>query len=152
MLYLTVRGNRELTIRKIRGGNFTLGPVLDKISIGNGGTATTSSRLAYQPQYKDYDNTNRGAVFLNLEKLFPCAGNDGLVPVCRRFTQEEDGFFKGKTITEAADSGNNMRIFGNNIKTYGFIFENCPFLSGVNSCLPTYFQTVVTCFLPRSCL
>ena len=153
MLYLSIgAGRRVLSIRKIRGGIFTLGPVLNRITIGNGQTAITSSILAYRPRYNGFHQTRLGAVFLNLERLFPCAGKTGLVPVCRRFTQEEDGFFKGRTITEAADIGNNMRIFGRDIKTYGFVFERCSILSGRVSCLPNHFQTVVTCFLPRSCL
>ena len=152
MLYLAVHRNRELSIRKIRGGSFTLGPVLDKISIGKGLAAKKSSKLAYIPRYNDLHHTRRGAVFLNLEKLFPCAGKGGLVPVCRRFTYEEDGFYKGRTITEAADGGNNIKVFGNGIKTYGFIFQGCSCLSGQYACLPTWFETVITCFLPRRCL
>ena len=153
MLYLSIpTGSRVLSIRKIRGGSFTLGPILNRIRIGNGRRATTSSILAYRPRYNGFHRSRLGAVFLNLERLFPCAGKTGLVPVCRRFTQEEDGFFKGRAIIEAADIGNNMRIFGRNIKTYGFVFERCSFLSGRFGCLPTHFQTVVTCFLPRSCL
>ena len=154
MLYLNVgSGSRKLTIQKIRGGNLTLGPNLDEITIGNGGTSKTSTILAYRPSYKDYHNTKLGAIFLNLEKLFPCAANSNIiVPVCSRFTQEEDGFFKGKTIAEAADGGNNMKIFGTNIKTYGFVIEDCPTLSGAHGCLPKWFQTVVMCLLPRYCL
>ena len=150
MFYLSIpTDSRVLSIRKIKRGN---SPILNKITIGNGQTAITSSILAYRPRYNDYHVTRFGAVFLNLERLFPCAGKTGLVPVCRRFTQEEDGFFKGRTITEAADIGNNMRIFGRDIKTYGFVFDRCSILSGRFGCLPTHFQTIVTCFLPRSCL
>ena len=153
MLYLSIgAGKRVLTIRKIKGGSFRLGPVLDRITIGNGQTSKTSSILGYRRRYNDYHSTRFGAVFLNLEKLFPCAGKNGLIPVCRRFTQEEDGFYKGKSILEAADGGNTMRIFGTRIKTYGFVFEQCSYLNGRYGCLPNYFETVVTCFLPRACL
>ena len=152
MLYLSIASGNVLTIHKIKGSTFTLGPFLDRITIGNGQTSKTSSILAYRPSYNGYHNTGLGAVFLNLENLFPCARTNGLLPACRRFTQEEDGFFKGRTITEAGDSGNNMKIFGTDIKTYGFVFEHCSYLNGQNACLPNTFQTVVTCFLPRVCL
>ena len=152
MLYLSMRNTRKLTIRKIKGGSFTLGPVLNTITIGNGQTPTTSTILAYRPRYNGYHHTRRGAVFLNLESLFPCAGKTDLVPVCRRFTQEEDGFLRGKSIIDAADEGNNMKIFGTNIKTYGFVFQGCSYLNGNNACLPTFFQTVITCYVPRACL
>ena len=62
-----------------------------------------------------------GAVFINLDKLFPCA-KLGNVSACKKFTQEEDGFFKGKTITEASDQGNNFNFFGN-AKTYGLFLK-----------------------------
>ena len=152
MLYLSMRNTRKLTIRKIKGGSFTLGPVLNTITIGNGQTPTTSTILAYRPRYNGYHHTRRGAVFLNLESLFPCAEKTDLVPVCRRFTQEEDGFLRGKSIIDAADEGNNMKIFGTNIKTYGFVFQGCSYLNGNNACLPTFFQTVITCYVPRACL
>ena len=153
MLYLTVTdGKRELTIQKIRDGSFTLGPVLNKITIGNGQTPTTSSILAYRPRYYDAHQSRLGAVFLNLEKLFPCAGKDGLVPVCSKFTQEEDGFLRGKAIIETADAGNTLKIFGTSIKTYGFVFQGCSYLNGNNGCLPNWLTTVVTCFVPRACL
>ena len=151
MLYISITPfKRVMTIRKINGSNLKRGRILDQIAIENGQTANTSTILAYRPKYIDYHNTGLGAVFLNLEELFPCSNND--LPVCRRFTYEEDGFFKGKTITEAADAGNNMKIFGTNINTYGFVFEDCPYLNDGNGCLPKFFETVVTCFLPRSCL
>ena len=153
MLYLSMPAtNRRLTIQRIRGGTFTLGPVLNTITIGNGQTPKTSTILAYRPKYNGYHHTRRGAVFLNLERLFPCAGKTGLVPVCRRFTQEEDGFLRARSIIEAADIGNNMKIFGTNIKTYGFVFQGCSYLNGNNACLPTFFQTVITCYVPRACL
>ena len=154
-LYLSVpTSNRYLTITRLNSATFQLSSAhLDYILIGNGQTAATSTILAYRPRYNlDKHQTGLGAVFLNLDRLFPCIANTDIVPICRRFTQEEDGFFKGKTITEAGDEHTYM-IFDTRItKTYGFVFESCPYLNGSNGCLPTYFQTVITCFLPRSCL
>ena len=101
-----------LTIQKIRSGNFTLGPTLNQIIIGNGETDRTFTILHIDQLYNGYHHTKLGAVFINLDKLFPCA-KLGNVSACKKFTQEEDGFFKGKTITEASDQGNNFNFFGN---------------------------------------
>ena len=154
MLYLSITdGHRYLSINKINSTTFNLiTPGLDTITIGNGQTATTSTILAYRPSYRDLYHTGLGAIFVNLNKLFPCIVNSFINPICRRFTQDEDGFFKGKTITEAGDGGNDMNIFSNNDKTYGFVFDSCPILNGFNGCLPNNFQIVITCFLPRFCL
>ena len=155
MLYLSVTTqSRHMTITRINSTTFRLSnPQLDRILIGDGQTATTSTILAYRPRYNSLlHDTGLGAIFLNLDRLFPCTANTRVHPICRRFTQEEDGFFKGKTITEAADIGFYMLIFDLSVNTYGFVFESCPYLNGINGCLPNDFQTVITCFVPRSCL
>ena len=89
MLYLSMpTTSRVLSISKIRGASFTLGPILNRITIGNGVTSRTSTILAYKPRYSGYLNTGLGAAGVSyLERLFPCAGKSGFVPVCRRFTQ-----------------------------------------------------------------
>ena len=84
----------------------------------------------------------------NLDKLFPCANRNRIF--CRRFTSEEDGFFKGRSIIEAADHGNNFRMFGR-ANVYGMTFQGCRYLSGHKGCLPRYFETIIACFLPRCC-
>ena len=90
-----------------------------------------------------------GAIFVNLEKLFPCANG---IPLCRLFPYEDDGFRKGKALIETADSGNTLQIFGgNNNKTYGFAFTGCPVLNGANGCLPSGWQRILVCYLPNSC-
>ena len=155
LLHLSISSqNRFMTIKTINTTTFdSSSRELDRIVIGNGLTSSTSTILAYRPKYEsDYHQTGLGAIYLNLDSLFPCTVNGLIVPICRRFTQEEDGFFKGRTITEAADGGNAMTIFGHSVKTYGFVFESCPYLNGIDGCLPTQFQMVITCFLPRSCL
>ena len=152
MLYVSVpTSGRYMIIQRINPTTFELSSnKLDKLVIGDGKAAKTSTILAYRPRYNlDQHETGLGAIYLNLDKLFPCIANSNIVPICRRFTQDEDGFFYGKTITEAGDSYD-IRIFGNGIKTYGFVFESCPYLNGANGCLPNYFQTVITCFLPRT--
>ena len=153
MLYLTIQSARYLSIAKIYGGNMSVGAFLDYIHIGNGEIPSTSSILAYRPKYKGNHKSKLGAVFINLMELFPCV-KKGIVPACRRFTADEDGFYKGKTIAEAADFGDNVKIFDDskNILMYGFAFEACKYLHGLKGCFPSNFQTVVACFLPRSCL
>ena len=154
LLYLSLTdGSRYMSISRINTTTYNLiTPGLDSIAIGNGQTAKTSTILAYRPRYMDRYQTGLGAIFINLNQLFPCIANTVINPVCRRFTQDEDGFFNGKTITEGADGGNDINIFPNNARTYGFVFESCPYLNGNNGCLRNYFQTFVTCFIPRSCL
>jgi len=84
-------------------------------------------------------------VFLNLENIFRCISDE--YPICHIFTYEEDGFNNGKAIIEAEDIGNNFRVFSSteNILTYGFAFQ----LNGRNGCMRKYFQTAITCQLPR---
>ena len=141
-------------IRSINTTTFQLSrDPLDELVFENERTSATSTILAYRPSYNfDFHQSSLGAIFLNLDRLFPCIVHSKIIPACRRFTQEEDGFFKGKTITEAGDVGNHLEIFGSSVKTYGFVFESCPYLNGINGCFPHSFQTVITCFLPRSCL
>ena len=57
-------------------------------------------------------------IFLSLEKLISCAAKAGIVSACRRFTQDKDGFLKGKTITEAADIDNHMEMINTCINAY----------------------------------
>ena len=154
MFHLSVNeGYRYVMISKINATTFNfINPYLDRFAIENGQIPITSSILAYRPKYMDRYQTGLGAIFINLNKLFPCTANTLINPVCRRFTQDEDGFFNGKAITEGADGGHDINIFPNNAKTYGFVFESCPYLNGTNGCYPNYFQTVITCFIPRSCL
>ena len=143
-----------LTVSRINTTTFELSRnYLDILIFENERTDATSTILAYRPRYNlDKHETGLGAIFLNLDGLFPCIANSDIIPICRRFTRNEDGFFKGKTITEAADRGDDMKIFGNGIKTYGFVFESCPYLHTYYGCYPDNFQIVITCFVPRSCL
>ena len=148
LLYLTQNSHRRLSIERINGGSLKKGKLLERISIGQGRASKTGRYLAYRPRYHDYHHTKLGAVFLNLDRIFPCARSAH--PFCRRFTTEEDGFLRGKAIIEAADYGNNFRVFGGT-DTYGMAFQGCGYLDGHNGCLPIWFQTIIACFLPRSC-
>lgn len=150
LFQLSVDSKRKLSIYSIVGAS--IGKPLDSITIGNGAQPSTGSLLAYRPKYYGLHKTGLGAIFVNLDKLYPCA--KGAQPVCGTFSFEEDGFVKGKAIVEAGDIGNNFRIFSakSNIRTYGLVFQGCPILNGHSGCLPTWYQNVVACYLPRKCL
>ena len=114
-------------------------------------STSTDNTFAYRPNFADYHQSGLAGVFLNLENIFPCIS--GEYPICRMFTYEEDGFNKGKgkAIIEAADSGNNFSVFSctEDILTYGFAFQGCSQLNGLDGCLRKYFQRSITCQLPR---
>ena len=88
---------------------------------------------------------------MNLEKIFPCGSTGDKTPLCSVFTYDEDGFRKGKAIIEAQDNGYAIRVFSStqHIKTYGFAFEGCGELNGLDGCMPTYFNMAITCQLAR---
>ena len=92
--------------RKIRRKLQLVGPngtALAGIWITNPSLSTTSSNsiLAYHPRYKDYHNSGLAGIFVNIKKVFPClkklSGN--YPPSCTTVTDEEDGFKKGKAIS-----------------------------------------------------
>ncbi|XP_019853127.1 PREDICTED: uncharacterized protein LOC109582697 [Amphimedon queenslandica] len=150
LLYLWTDGSRVLKIKKVNGGTLrTSGRLLQRMYMGNGRRSKTGRYLAYRPRFRGYHYTRLGAIFVNLNRLFPCARSTRIS--CRRFTIEEDGFLKGKAIIEAADLGNHFRVFGRHVDTYGLAFQGCCYLNGANGCLPRWFHTTIACLLPRSC-
>ncbi|XP_019853143.1 PREDICTED: uncharacterized protein LOC109582705 [Amphimedon queenslandica] len=150
LLYLWTDQSRVLKIKKMNGGTLREGnKLLQRIYIGNGRRSKTGPYMAYRPKFRGYHSTRLGAIFVNLNRLFPCARSTRVS--CRRFTIEEDGFLKGKAIIEAADLGNHFRAFGTNVDTYGIAFQGCRYLNGANGCLPKWFHTTIACLLPRSC-
>lgn len=148
---LVMLPNGRLHIRRFNGATMTPSTIVETINIGTGGGAVTGKVLAYRPKYNDYHKSYLAGLFVNLEKLFPCIASSSYAPVCSRFTYEEDGFFKGKSILQASDGGNNFKVFGNSIATYGMAISGCPVINGKDGCLPTYAETTITCLLPRSC-
>ena len=126
--------------------------MITEISITNPAQPSISSdnTLAYRPNFADFHQSGLAGVFLNLENIFPCISDDKC-PICHIFTYEEDGFNSGRAIIEAGDIGNNFRVFSStqNIKTYGFAFQGCVQLNGLHGCMPRFFQTAITCQLPR---
>lgn len=129
--------------------SFQIGSLLDKIAVGNGLSDKTSQILAYRKKYSDKEKSELGIIFVNLEKLYPCAKTAR--PVCRLLPYDDDGFVKGKPVIEAEDFGNDMKIFGKNVNTYGFGFQSCKILNGGGGCLPKFYDRILACYLPKSC-
>ena len=126
---------------------------LAQVTISDSSLAQTSSNnlLAYRPRYNDEHSSNLAGVFINLEGVFPClAPLTNYYPICRVFTEEEDGFRDGKALIDSGDIGNNLRVFSSssNILTYGIAIQECPEFN--TTCFPEYHSFTVACYLPRS--
>ena len=126
--------------------------VLATINLGNGNSPVTSGNgiFAYRPRYQDRQNSGLAAYFINLEAVFPClAPLTEYYPICRVYTDEDDGFRRGRDLIDAADIGNDLRIFSttDNILTYGVAIQNCPVLN--TDCWSHYTSLAVVCMLPR---
>ena len=121
------------------------------ITLSNTSQAVTSvdNLLAYRPRYADYHNSGLAAVFLNMEAIFSCTMSTPGDPQCGLLTFEEDGFFGGRSFVQAADRGNNFRIFNSTeqIKTYGLALQGCS--EWTPTCVPVFAQVTVFCLLPR---
>ena len=150
-LTITRTNSNILRLNYFNSSTGTNGDTITEISIANPSQPSTSmdNMLAYRPNFADYHQSGLAGVFLNLENIFPCISDE--YPICRIFTYEEDGFNNGKAIIEAEDIGNNFRVFSSteNILTYGFAFQGCGQLNGLDGCMRKYFQTAITCQLPR---
>lgn len=84
------------------------------ISDTSASAKSADNKVAYEPNYADHHNSGLGALFLNLDAIFPCIQslpNPGYMPSCTRMTDDEDGFLGGRAVIQAGDGGNNMRIF-----------------------------------------
>ena len=148
-------------IAKVRSYDFktpTSSRVLDEVNISDSSqsAAGANNTVSYRPRYQDttefgHGGSNTTAVFfINMEKAFPCIKNLSYRyhPVCKIFTNEEDGFRSFRSIIEAADSGNQFRIFSNtsDIPTYGFGIQGCAEFT--IDCLPTHYNSVIVCYSP----
>ena len=103
--------------------------------------------IYYGANYSDYHSSNLFIMAFNLEKIFTCIAGKDIVPTCARFTAEEDGFNKGKSIVEAGDSGNDFIMFGKGKRVYAFSVSGCPLVT--NACFPLHYMISITCLLPR---
>ena len=147
--------NRQL---KLFASNHTTLQVNDAtqlavITITDSSRPVTSSNnmLAYRPRFADNHNSNLAGVFINLEGVFPCLQSlTSYYPICRVFSEEEDGFRNGKALIGSGDIGNNFRVFSttSNILTYGVAVQECPEFT--TSCLPLHHSMSVACYLPRA--
>ena len=106
--------------------------------------------LAYRPRFRDAHRSYLGALFLNIDGIFPCINSTSYNPTCGILTGEEDGFFRGRSFVQAADNGNSLRIFSSteNIKTYGFVIQDCAEFT--TSCFPKNIMITIFCLLPRA--
>ena len=120
-------------------------------SIPNTANEYTSSNnmVAYRPRYNDAHNSNLAILFINLQALFPCLSGANFHPACSLFTSEEDGFRGGKAIIQAADIGNNFRIFSRtvNYETFGYGVAGCTTFD--RSCVDNL-ELDLVCLLPRN--
>jgi hypothetical protein len=161
LAYIWFKAKREIFIAKMNGGTLLPGttdtdqpsPIKEVITL-KGKDAITGKILAYRAEYNDYHKSGLGAVFVNLEALFPCIKKAGVMPACHLTSQEEDGFAKGAPIVTAQDLGNDLKIFStsSNIKTFGFVAQGCKeLLNTEETCMPYYYEKNLVCYLPRSC-
>lgn len=125
---------------------------LASFNLGNGAAARTSgnNRFAYRPRFQDRQNSNLAGIFINLEAVFPClAPLTNYYPICRSYTDEDDGFRGGRALIDTADIGNDLRVFSttNSILTYGFAIQGCATLT--TGCWAHYTSVSVVCMLPR---
>ena len=122
------------------------------VHLQSGTTPRTSTNeiLAYRPKYSDFHRSGLAGIFVNIEKVFPCIAKTHYVPICSIFTSAEGGFRNGKQYIELGDPGNNIKVFGKDIATYGLAVSGCPQLD--EYCLPTWLpvSSTVMCLLPQS--
>lgn len=133
------------------------GPMIDTINIGDGGSDAngTNNVMFYRPRFNDGMNSNLAALFMNLEVIFPCiapiSGVGAYYPICRAFTDEEDGFRGGRSVLDTGDIGNGrFRIFSatGDIATYALAIQTCPVWT--TACFPDIHSFSIVCYLPRN--
>lgn len=136
-------------------------PVISSIDIGDGTMSVNSdsdvsnSTMVYRPRFNDGQGSFLAGMFFNLEKIFPClatiSGVGTYYPICRAFTNEEDGFRGGRSLLDTGDIGNGrFRIFSTtqDIATYGMAIQTCP--EWTTTCFPPIHSFSIVCYLPRS--
>ena len=153
MLYIT-RSESAVELRNISGSSIGYDLDTDNLAVLNNFDPSTSSTstnnlLAYRPNYSDSQTSRLGVIFVNIEEVFPCvAGTPEYYPVCKTFTNDEDGLRNGRAIVDAADCGNNILIFGSNSAVFAFAITGCSTMN--TGCFPIYADYSIVCLLPRS--
>lgn len=153
-LYIS-RRRSAVELRNISGSSIgydrSNGSLIDELNNFNPSTSSTSAKnlLAYRPNYNDSQANGLAVIFVNIEGVFPCvAGTPEYYPVCKIFTYDEDGLRNGRAIVDAADCGNNIKIFGNNLAIFAFAIAGCSTMD--TECFPIYTDYSIVCLLPRS--
>ena len=147
-----MNNNRQLSLHATNHSTLlaTDATQLAQITILDSSQSYTSNLLAYRPRFGDVHGSGLGAIFVNLEGVFPCLTPlDNYYPICSTFSEEEDGFRNGRALLDAGDIGNNFRIFSTttNVLTYGIAIQQCPELN--TTCFPAYHSLTIACYLPR---
>ena len=165
MLSFTIQGVGSITrmarVKQVSVTTLLSGSVLDEVDITNSSQPANGAQniVAYRPRYQDIPDLGHGSgnstagFFIDMEKAFPCTkaiGNYMNNPVCKMFTNEEDGFRSYRSIIEVADAGNHIRIFSPSTHditaTYGFGVQGCAEFT--ESCFPTHHQLMIVCYAP----
>ena len=150
---LRIFSGRNLVLSRLPNVDFIAsGLDLASIPLSDPSVNVTSSDnlLAYVPNFEDTHNSNLGAIFLNLERIFPCSNNSvsSNSLICSLATREEDGFNKGRALLVAQDF--QFGVFGERVLTLGIAVQDCPQLTP--SCMPNGYSFAVTCQTPPSCV
>ena len=150
MLYIT-RRQSAVELRNTSGSNIGYyirgtNNLIDELNNFNPSTSSNSSNnlLAYRPNYNDFHTSGLAVIFVNIEKAFPCvAGTPEYHPVCKTFTNDEDGLRNGQPIVDAADRGNDITIFGSNSAVFAFAIMGCSTMN--TDCFPTPITASFAC-------
>ena len=121
-----------------------------RVSSPSQSVTSSNNLLAYRPRFNGFHSSGLGAIFINIEGVFPCvAPLTDYYPICSIFSEEEDGFRNGMTFLSSSDMGNHIQVFStnNDIQTYGIAVQHCPELN--TTCFPTYVSVQIACYLPR---
>lgn len=157
MLNFRIESGRRARVRYFSATTHARnGQLLDEVDISDPSLAATGSNniIAYRPRIKDSHGRGEGtaAFFINMLGAFPClqALNIGYSPVCKIFTHEEDVFHGYRVFVEAADRGNDLRVFNttSDSPTYGFGVQGCPEIT--RDCFHTTQSNIIVCYLPRA--
>ena len=151
MIHVQMLPNRQLHAFNYSTLLATEAMQLAQLNISDISQPYTNNILAYRPRYNDGHGSGLGAIFINMESVFPCLAQlSNYIPICSIFSQDGDGFRGGKAIIDSGDVGNHFQIFSTTayIATYGIAIQQCPELN--TTCFPTYHDISVACYLPRA--
>lgn len=159
MLGFVVGDSRIVRVVELNVKSLVPSHTFDEVDISDPSQNATGANniISYRPRYQDAADSDNGGsnptavVFINMREVFPCLKSlpgYRYHPICKIFTHEEDGFRSFRSIVEAADSGNQFRIFSttSDIPTYGFGIQGCAEFT--SDCLPTYHEFVIVCYSP----